>query len=560
MANEKVTAQELLDLPSHETAWPVRLVAAIVCLNGLLALLEVVFTRFSERIELILPIDYEYYGRIFGLFAAFLLIYFSSRLLKRKRLAWWIAFIGSVAIVIDHALFARNIYALFLPVASLVLLAVYYDQFQVKSEPNSVKQGVGLLVLSIVVALMYGTLGFTKLLPRDFIPHQHFTLYEGMVRTVREYTLVGNDDLIPRTREARWFLDSLDALGILSIAFVFLSLFRPLKYRYAVLPQDRERARRLLDEFGTSSEDAFKLWPEDKSYYFLAGGQTFVAYRVARGVAVVLGEPIGPRAEWHRLLIEFKRYCHVYGWTVALLYIPHEHLEIYDKAGLKPLKIGEDAIVDTAMFVSKVSRNKHFRAVRNKFDRMGYRFEVTEAPQVRDVLNAAGTVTRSWLTTRGRKERDFGLGYHETEYLRQSTMYVVYDEKGRMVAFANAVRSYNPDQATIDLMRYEKKSETGTMDMLMMSIIEQLASDGVKEFSLGLAPLAGVGENPERTVEERVIGYIGRAGFGRFSYEGLRKFKDKFDPDWQARYLMYERGPVGLASASVAIVDVMSLF
>lgn len=560
MANRTVTPEELLDIPQHETSWPVQMVAGIVFLNGIFAILGVVFTRFSVRLELILPIDYVYYGRIFGLFAGFLLIYFSSRLLKRKQLAWWIAFVGSLAIVIDHALFARNAYALLLPATSLVLLAVYYREFRVKSEPNSVKQGVGLLILSITVALAYGTLGFTKLLPRDFIPHQHFTLYQGMVRTVREYTLVGNSDLIPRTREARWFLDSLDALGVFSIAFAFLSLFRPLTYRYGVLPQERERARKLLDEYGTSSEDAFKLWPEDKSYYFLADGQSFVAYRVARGVAVVLGEPVGPKTEWHRLMLEFKRYCHVYDWTVALLYIPHEHLESFERAGFKPLKIGEDAIVDTAGFVDKASRNKHFRAVRNKFDRTGYRFDVSEAPQVREVLSEASAVTRSWLTTAGRKERSFGLGYHETDYLRRSTIYSLYDSRGKMVAFANAIRSYDPNQATIDLMRHVRQSETGTMDMLMLSIIEQLATDGVKEFSLGLAPLGGVGENPERTVEERVIGYFGRAGIGRFSYEGLRKFKDKFEPDWQARYLVYERGPVGLAVASVAVAELLSLW
>jgi len=326
------------------------------------------------------------------------------------------------------------------------------------------------------------------------------------------------------------------------------------------LPLDRDRARRLLDEFGTSSEDSFKLWPEDKSFYFLPGGQSFVTYRVARGVAVVLGEPIGPEAEWRRLLAAFKQYCHVYDWTVAFLYVPQNRLDVYERAGFKPLKIGEDAIVNVKDFQATVARNKHFRAVRNKFERLGYRFEVSEAPQVKEVLSAAAAVTRSWLTTSGRKERSFGLGYHETEYLRRSTMYIVYDRNGHMVAFANAVRSFDPGQATIDLMRYVKNSETGTMDMLMMSIIGQLAIDEVKEFSLGLAPLAGVGENPERTVEERVIGYMGRAGFGRFSYEGLRKFKDKFEPDWQARYLLYERGPVGLARATVAVGEVMALW
>ncbi|MBW4062107.1 DUF2156 domain-containing protein [Candidatus Saccharibacteria bacterium] len=538
--------------------WPVRLVAGIVFLNGLFAILAVLYSRLPSRVEMFFPFDYDLYGRFFGLFAGFLLIYFASQLLLRKRLAWWVAFVGSSIIVIGHAVYAQNLTALILPVLSLILLALFEHLFVVKYELHSVAQGTGLLSLSLLVALLYGSIGFTRLAPRDFTSPHHVGLAEGAKLTLGQFSLVDDPALSPHSHRAKWFITSLDLLGGLSIAFAFYSLFRPLVYRYATLPQERDRARDLITEYGTSSEDEFKLWPEDKTFFFNTEGTAMVAYCVDHGTAMVLGEPIGPVAAWGELIDSFKQFCHLHDWTVTHIYLPDDHLDIFEAAKLRVLKIGEDAVVDTATFATETVRSKHFRGVVNKFKRLGYSFEVANAPQSPKVLAEAAIVTKGWLSEGGRSERGFALGYHDKAYLRRNTLYLVRNDKGRLVAFANAIPSYNERQSTIDLMRYLPNTETGVMDYLLAEIILSLYEGGIAEFSLGLAPLAGVGNRPEQTLEERVIALAGRFGVGGFSYEGLRRFKNKFEPRWEPRFLVYERGAAGLTRTILAINSLMN--
>jgi phosphatidylglycerol lysyltransferase len=537
--------------------WPVRFVSGIVFLNGLLAILEVLYSHLSEHVEMFISFNFDATGRYFGLLGGFLLMYFASQLLLRKRLAWWMAFIGSSIVVIAHSIYAIQIAGLVLPVTTLVFLALYQDLFVVKYELHSVSQGLRLLGLCIIVALMYGSLGFTRLSPRDYAIAHHASILEGAMRTVKEFSLVGNSDLVLHSRRARSFIDSLDILGGVSITFAFFSLFRPLLYRYSTLPTERDRARKLIEEYGKSSEDEFKLWPEDKAYFFNDVGSAVISYRVDHSVAMVLGEPVGPISQWPGLIHEFKQFCHVHDWTVTFIYIPATNLAIFEAAKLRALKIGEDAVVTTATFRDETIRSKHWRGLMNKFNRLEYSFEIVTAPQDADILAQLGRVTKAWLSDGKKTERSFAMGYHDRAYLKRSDLYLVRDKNKRLVAFANALLSHDPKQATIDLMRYRPGTETGVMDYLLGQIILHLANNNMAEFSLGLAPLSGVGTGPEKTLEERVIGTAGRLGVGGFSYEGLRRFKDKFDPRWEARYLVYERGPAGLARTVLAINSVV---
>lgn len=77
------------------------------------------------------------------------------------------------------------------------------------------------------------------------------------------------------------------------------------------------------------------------------------------------------------------------------------------------------------------------------------------------------------------------------------------------------------------------------MDFIIVEAIDHFKAAGVKEVSLGNAPLANVdvveGEKPESR-EERAVKLL----FDKFyGYKSPFNFKKKYLPDWQGRYLAY---------------------
>ena len=60
---------------------------------------------------------------------------------------------------------------------------------------------------------------------------------------------------------------------------------------------------------------------------------------------------------------------------------------------------------------------------------------------------------------------------------------------------------------------------------------------GYQSFSLGMAPLSGFGAHPLASRWYRLGRFIWSHGRRFYNFQGLRTFKNKFDPVWEPRYL-----------------------
>ncbi len=210
-------------------------------------------------------------------------------------------------------------------------------------------------------------------------------------------------------------------------------------------------------------------------------------------------------------------------------------------------------MVDLDRFVAETSTQKWFRYLRRRFERDGCVLERVEAPLSSHLLDELAAISDGWLTIPGRRERGFTLGQWSRDYIRLSPVYVVRDRAGVARAFANVVPSYRPGEATVDLMRQQPDAVNGTMDFLFTAMMLDLHGRGFRWFSEGLAPFAGVGEDPDSTIEERAVHELFERLNRLFSYRGLRAYKEKFEPEWEDRFLIYSGGSIALARVSFAL-------
>jgi phosphatidylglycerol lysyltransferase len=326
--------------------------------------------------------------------------------------------------------------------------------------------------------------------------------------------------------------------GLGLLCALLAALFRP-HTAPARYPTDLERdeVTNLLDKYGLSSEDFFKLWPQPKRYFWDGARTTVIAYEVKRSVAFVLGNPVGPDAEGQeRVINDFVSYCRSHGWRACFILIQEAQKEAYHSSDLKLFRIGATAFVDIEQFADKTSRNKWWRWVLNKTARQNLHYELAAPPHSAELLNKVKSVSDAWIKRSGHSERGFAMGYFDQNYLQACRLHLL-KQADEVVAFANELPGFhNNPTVTIDLMRYQP-SVNHAMPTLLADIIQQLHSENSKQyFDLGFVPLAGDSSKSEQVIKKLNQFFIRET----IPASGLEQFKNKFDPEWENTYVAFD--------------------
>jgi len=82
------------------------------------------------------------------------------------------------------------------------------------------------------------------------------------------------------------------------------------------------------------------------------------------------------------------------------------------------------------------------------------------------------------------------------------------------------------------------------MEYLFICLMLWGKEQGYRWFSLGMAPFSGLENGTLAPLWNRLGAFVYRYGEHFYNFQGLRQYKDKFDPEWRPKYLAL---PGGLA-------------
>jgi phosphatidylglycerol lysyltransferase len=348
--------------------------------------------------------------------------------------------------------------------------------------------------------------------------------------------------------DASRFLRSLFALGTVLVLF---SVYRLLTHIPAALtlPDAEELARARAIVRSARDTSAHLALLGDKYFIWSDSGNSFLMFDITRKFWIVMGDPIGVAEEHADLVWKLRELADRHGARVAFYQVGTEDLPLYLDLGLALSKLGEEAKVDLTHFDLSGKRRANLRHSFNKVQREGALFEVVLAADVESILDELYRVSASWMANKTGREKRFSLGFFSADYLRHCNIAVV-KLNDRIVAFANLWELENKNELSIDLMRYDLAAPNGVMEYLTLSTMLWGKEQGYTWFNLGMAPLSGMERHPLAPLWHKIGNRIFRFGQEFYNFEGLYQYKDKFDPDWQPRYLA---APAGLSTASVLL-------
>jgi phosphatidylglycerol lysyltransferase len=340
------------------------------------------------------------------------------------------------------------------------------------------------------------------------------------------------------------------AVIVLTTVYMLLNLLRPARPEPSVPgPEDLQRVRAIIAESDLTVANA--ALTGDKRLLFSETHDAFLMYQIAGRSWIALGDPVGPRARAEELVWRFRELSDLHGGQIAFYQASGERLPLYVDLGLAALKIGEEARVNLSDFTLEGAPRADLRQAHRRAQRDGATFEVVEPEQALALMPTLQRISDSWLASKSTSEKRFSVGAFSPGYLCNFPVALV-RAGNEPAAFANLWLSGSREELSVDLMRFGPDAPRGAMDYLFIELMLWGQAQGYRWFNLGMAPLSGLERHPLAPAWHRVGNFVFRHGEHFYNFEGLRRYKMKFDPEWDPKYLV-ARGGISLPRVLVDV-------
>jgi phosphatidylglycerol lysyltransferase len=193
---------------------------------------------------------------------------------------------------------------------------------------------------------------------------------------------------------------------------------------------------------------------------------------------------------------------------------------LYLQQGLRCRHAADDPLIDLTTFSLA---GKRLASIRHSVA-SARRGALTVEPFSTVHAKGCATVSASWLATKRGGELGFTLGRFDPAANSEADRRVVVDRHGDVVAFVTWHRFDGGRARVLDLMRRSPDAPNPAMDLAIADSLIGFAESGVDYASLGCVPVS------HGRIAERI-----------YATRPLHRYKHKFDPVWQPRYLAAPR-------------------
>jgi phosphatidylglycerol lysyltransferase len=508
-------------------------------LLGIVNIISVLTPGAPEKLQILrdyLFFDVVNFSNSFVLITGLFMLVAAAFMLRGLRTAWWFATVLSIFSVIGHMTRGINFPEAAIALFVVVSLLVTRREYNVKTNPRLRTIGIQTALLSIAAVMVYGTIGFYYLDKKHF--QIDFNIFQSFYYTLQNYFLVGSRNLIPADSFARDFLYTIKISGFASITFLVYSLIRPYVFRSTPSNEDLEKATMLVKQYGRSSLDYFKTYP-DKQIFFAPDANAFISFKVIRNFAFVLEDPVAQNIEERKKCIKaFGKYSYENGLRNIYYRVPKDSLYMYNELSKKSLFLGQEAVVDLSVFTLEGGERKSIRNALNKIVEQGYSSHIQTPPLKDGLIQKLKAVSDEWLKITGREEIIFSQGMFVEKEIKFQTVISVENKEDKIIAFINIIPDYVKNEGTYDLLRKTADAPNGIMDYILVELFKYFKSQGTQFVNLGFAPMSGMDDPHNFTEKSMKFAYEKIRSFSH--YKGQREYKEKFCPTWYDKYLIYE--------------------
>lgn len=301
---------------------------------------------------------------------------------------------------------------------------------------------------------------------------------------------------------------------------------------------ERARVLELLRRHGRNAT-SFQVMEPGLRYWFDAAGDGVVAYVDTGSAWVVAGAPIAAADQVWATGEQFAAAAREAGRHAVFVCVEQWARDV---PWLRFLAIGTQPVWDPGTWPEILAQTRSLREQLRRARAKGVRVRSVPAAEIADAAAPVrGQVDRliaRWLASRAMAPLGFLVTLHPFEYPAERR-YFVAERDGEAVGLLAAVPVYRRGGWLLEDFLRAPDAPNGTMEAVFAHAVTELAGEGARHVTLGLAPLAGA------TGALRAIRDCTR---WLYDFEGVRAFKAKLRPGaWEPVYLAWPRGrgPVG---------------